>query len=139
MYISVKEAAQKWGINERRVRLLCQENRIEGLQKKGKSYLIPDNAPKPLDRRGKTGPIKINKSDVDFATYRKQYPNEEGYFGPYGGSFIDEKTKKTFAEIYNGYLTICKSAKFISELRQIQILEFFLTSSSWLPNYYILN
>ena len=121
MYISVKEAAQKWGINERRVRLLCQENRIEGLQKKGKSYLIPENAPKPLDRRGKTGPIKIsNSSNIDFATYRKQYPNEEGYFGPYGGSFVDEKTKKTFAEIYNGYLTICKSAKFISELRQIR-------------------
>ncbi len=60
MYISVKEAAQKWGINERRVRLLCQENRIEGMKKKGKAYLIPDNAPKPLDRRGKTNPIKIN-------------------------------------------------------------------------------
>ena len=36
MYISVKDAALKWGINERRVRLLCQENRIEGLKKKGK-------------------------------------------------------------------------------------------------------
>ncbi len=121
MYISVKEAAQKWGINERRVRLLCQENRIEGLSKKGKVYLIPDNAPKPLDRRGKTGPIKLNNNkDIDFATYRKEYPNEDGYFGPYGGSFVDEKTKKTFQEIYNGYLTICKSAKFIAELRQIR-------------------
>ena len=50
MFITVKEAAQKWGINERRVRFLCQENRIEGLEKKGKVYLIPDNAPKPLDR-----------------------------------------------------------------------------------------
>lgn len=121
MYISVKDAAKKWGVNERRVRLLCQENRIEGLVKKGKIYLIPEDAPKPLDRRGKTGPIKLaNISDIDFATYRKVYPNEEGYFGPYGGSFVDEKTKKTFQEIYNGYLTICKSAKFISELRQIR-------------------
>lgn len=121
MYISVKEAAQKWGINERRVRLLCQENRIEGLEKKGKSYLIPENAPKPLDRRGKTGPIKVtSNTQIDFSTYRKQYPNEEGYFGQYGGSFVDERTKKTFNEIYNGYLTICKSAKFISELRQIR-------------------
>ena len=121
MYISVKEAAKKWGINERRVRLLCQENRIEGLEKKGKSYLIPENAPKPLDRRGKTGPIKVtSNTQIDFSTYRKQYPNEEGYFGQYGGSFVDERTKKTFNEIYNGYLTICKSAKFISELRQIR-------------------
>ena len=121
MYITVKEAAKKWGVNERRVRLLCQENRIEGMQKNGKSYLIPDNAPKPLDRRGKTGPIKIESNKrINFATYRKEYPNEEGYFGPYGGSFVDEKTKKTFAEIYNGYLTICKSARFIAELRQIR-------------------
>ena len=30
MFISVQQAAKKWGINERRVRLLCQENRIEG-------------------------------------------------------------------------------------------------------------
>ena len=121
MFITVKEAAQKWGINERRVRFLCQENRIEGLEKKGKVYLIPDNAPKPLDRRGKTTPIKLNKNkEINFATYRKEYPTVDGYFGPYGGSFVDEKTKKTFAEIYNGYLTICKSAKFIAELRQIR-------------------
>ena len=72
MYISVKDAAKKWGVNERRVRLLCQENRIEGMVKKGKIYLIPEDAPKPLDRRGKTGPIKLaNISDIDFSTYRK--------------------------------------------------------------------
>ena len=53
MYLTVKEAAQKWGINERRVRLLCQENRIEGLKKEGKKYMIPENASKPNDLRGK--------------------------------------------------------------------------------------
>ena len=107
MFITVKEAAKKWGINERRVRFLCQENRIEGMEKKGKIYLIPENAPKPLDRRGKTNPIKLNNNKkINFATYRKEYPNVDGYFGPYGGSFVDEKTKRTFAEIYNGYFKL---------------------------------
>ena len=121
MFITVQQAAKKWGINERRVRLLCQENRIEGLERKGKSYLIPENAPKPLDRRGKTNPIKINKNtEINFATYRKEYPSKDGYFGQYGGSYFDEKTNKIFQEIYNAYLTICKSSKFINELREIR-------------------
>jgi excisionase family DNA binding protein len=50
-YISVVEAAEKWGISSRRVRILCRENRIEGVKLKGKSYRIPENAPKPADGR----------------------------------------------------------------------------------------
>jgi excisionase family DNA binding protein len=50
-YISVAEAAKKWGISSRRVRMLCRENRIEGVKLKGKSYRIPENAPKPADGR----------------------------------------------------------------------------------------
>ena len=108
MYLTVKEAAQKWGINERRVRLLCQENRIEGLKKEGKKYMIPENASKPSDLRGKRV-IKpnINKK-IDFSTYRKNYPDINGYFGKYGGSFVDPKLQKCMTEIYNAYLTICK-------------------------------
>ena len=49
-YITVKEAAEKFGINERRVRVLLKEQRIEGAILKGHKYLIPDNAPKPLYR-----------------------------------------------------------------------------------------
>ena len=120
MYINVKEAAQKWGINERRVRLLCQENRIEGLKKEGKKYLIPDNAAKPSDLRGKRV-LKSNvNSKIDFSTYRKNYPDINGYFGKYGGSFVDPKLQKCMTEIYNAYLTICKSSKFINELRDIR-------------------
>ena len=50
-YISVAGAAEKWGISTRRVRILCRENRIEGVILKGKSYKIPENAPKPADGR----------------------------------------------------------------------------------------
>ena len=58
--------------------------------------------------------------DVDFETYLKNYPNDEGYFGKYGGCFVPDELKVAFEEIANGYQTICKSAKFINELRQIR-------------------
>ena len=48
-YITVLEASEKWGINERRVRALLKEKRIEGAILKGHKYFIPENAPKPLD------------------------------------------------------------------------------------------
>ena len=62
--------------------------------------------------------MKIN--DVDFETYLKNYPDKDGYFGKYGGSFISDDLKEAFKEINDAYLTICKSAKFISELRRIR-------------------
>lgn len=121
MYLTVKDAAKKWGLNERRVRQLCQENRIEGLLKKGKSYLIPEKAAKPLDLRGKQTMNKTKiSSKIDFQTYLKEFPDRNGYFGPYGGSFVPEKLQRNMNEVYNGYLTICKSARFINELRHIR-------------------
>lgn len=50
-YIKVSQAAQKWGISPRRVRLLCYQNRIDGVVQNGKLYMIPENAPKPIDAR----------------------------------------------------------------------------------------
>ncbi|MDC7236712.1 MAG: hypothetical protein PQJ45_02930 [Sphaerochaetaceae bacterium] len=50
-YISVKEASKKWGISERRVRILCSENRIDGVTKSSWAWHIPSNAPKPSDGR----------------------------------------------------------------------------------------
>ncbi len=57
-YIKVSEAAQRWGISPRRVRLLCAQNRIDGVIRKGKLYMIPENTPKPIDGRTVKG-IKI--------------------------------------------------------------------------------
>lgn len=124
-YISVKEAAEKWGLNERRVRLLCETGRVDGAFKQGKSYVIPELASKPIDMRNRIN--KDNESgnslkdlEVNFKTYKKFYPNKEGFFGPYGGSFVNKDLQKAFDEIYSAYLTICKSAKFIDELRRIR-------------------
>lgn len=52
-YIKVSQAAKKWGLSARRVRILCQENKIDGLIRKGNLYMIPENAQKPADGRKK--------------------------------------------------------------------------------------
>ena len=51
-YISTKEAAQKWGISERRVRSLCSEGKIEGAARCGDwMWNIPVGTQKPADGR----------------------------------------------------------------------------------------
>ena len=54
-YISAPEAAKKWGISERRVQKLCEENRIPGVAKFSRMWLIPKDAEKPIDGRTKHG------------------------------------------------------------------------------------
>ena len=68
-YIGIKEAAAKWGVSERRVRLMCSEGRIEGAIKLGWSWTIPSDTPKPRDgrelRRYKNLNIRPGTVDVD--------------------------------------------------------------------------
>ena len=62
--------------------------------------------------------MKFNQ--IDFDTYFKQYPDQNGYFGRYGGAYIPDNLKAAMDEITEAYFTICKSSKFISELRRIR-------------------
>lgn len=50
-FISAKEAAEKWNISQRRVSILCSENRITGAMMVGNMWIIPSNAEKPIDKR----------------------------------------------------------------------------------------
>jgi hypothetical protein len=62
-YITTKQAAEIWGISDRRVRILCAEGKVSGALKQGKSYRIPAEAQKPLDgrlRRDKTPSGKVS-------------------------------------------------------------------------------
>ena len=52
--------------------------------------------------------------------YLKQYPNKEGYFGEFGGSFVPEVLQKEMDKITKAYYTISKSHDFINELRSIR-------------------
>ena len=57
---------------------------------------------------------------IDFDTYFRDYPDEKGYFGKYGGVYIEDKLKKAMEEITEAYFSICQSRKFIAELRRIR-------------------
>ncbi len=50
-YMSAKDAANKWGISQRRVAILCVEKRILGAERVGNMWLIPKKAQKPIDAR----------------------------------------------------------------------------------------
>lgn len=50
-YMTVQEAAIKWGISERRIQKLCSEDRIPGATRIGHAWLIPKSAEKPKDMR----------------------------------------------------------------------------------------
>ncbi len=57
---------------------------------------------------------------IDFDTYFKNYPDKNGFFGKYGGAYVSEDLKRAMVDINEAYFTICKSSKFISELRKIR-------------------
>ena len=57
-YLTTVEMSESWNITSRRIGVLCAEGRIEGAIKKGKTWLIPSDAVKPLDAR-----FKSNKAE----------------------------------------------------------------------------
>lgn len=52
-YCSVRETAEKWGVTQRQVQLLCQKGAVPGTVRFNGGYAIPADASKPLDRRKK--------------------------------------------------------------------------------------
>lgn len=73
MFISVKQAAEKWGISERRVRVLCSQGKIEGAYQQGRGWKIPADASKPTDGRYKSKEsilLAIDKKKKELDTRR---------------------------------------------------------------------
>ena len=52
--------------------------------------------------------------------YLKQFPDENGFFGKFGGSFVPENIKKAMNEINVAYDLIAQNSDFIAELRKIR-------------------
>lgn len=67
MYMTVKQAAEKWGISDRRVRILCSEGKIWGIMRRGRSWMIPSDAKKPEDGR-----YKAAESTLDIIDRKKR-------------------------------------------------------------------
>ena len=55
-YMTVQDAAKLWEISERHIQKLCEENRIDGVVRLSRVWLIPKDAKKPIDKR-----LKVDK------------------------------------------------------------------------------
>lgn len=62
-YMTVQQAAEKWNISERRIQILCKDNRIPGVVRLSRVLLIPKNAKKPVDARLKASRTEGQKSE----------------------------------------------------------------------------
>ncbi len=58
----IKEASARWNISERRIRKLIELGRINNAKKLGTVWYIPEDVPKPIDRRYK---LELPKYDLD--------------------------------------------------------------------------
>lgn len=83
-YMDVKSASEKWGITPRRVRILCNDGRIDGAVRNGWSWVIPSSTPKPGDgrvlRRFKALDIRPGTVDVDNLKDLKRLYSVSDYF-----------------------------------------------------------
>ena len=57
-YMSISQAAEKWGITPRRIQVLCKQDRIPGVARIGYVWAIPMDAEKPKDARVRSGKYK---------------------------------------------------------------------------------
>ena len=66
-YMTVTETAEKWNINRRTVQIMCNDGRIEGVEKFGEFWAIPVDAERPKDHRITSG---------QFRDWRNKYGNK---------------------------------------------------------------
>lgn len=64
-YMSIQQTAEKWGISERRIQVLCGEERVHGAFRIGRVWVIPSDAQKPTDARIKSGKYIKRKDGVE--------------------------------------------------------------------------
>ncbi|MFW5631200.1 MAG: Fic family protein [Acetivibrio ethanolgignens] len=92
MYMTVKQTAEKWGISDRRVRILCSEGKIPGVTREGRSWMIPTDAKKPEDGRFKTVESLLDIIDRKKIKLDSRRPLTEGEVERLTEEFIVEYT-----------------------------------------------
>ena len=78
MYMTVKEAAAKWNISDRRIRVLCSGGKIPGAYQEGRGWKIPVDAEKPADGRFKSKESLLAQIDRKKAELDGRRPLTEG-------------------------------------------------------------
>ncbi len=92
MYMTVKQASEKWGISDRRVRTLCSEGKISGVIREGRNWRIPLDARKPEDGRYKTAENLLTVIDKKKLALDSKRPLTEGEVERLTEEFVVEYT-----------------------------------------------
>ena len=92
MAMTTKQASEKWGISDRRVRVLCLQGKIDGAWREGKLWFIPDSAPKPSDGRYKREESLIEQIITKKAELDKRRPLTAGELERLNQDFAVEYT-----------------------------------------------
>ena len=92
MFMTVKQAAEKWGISDRRIRVLCAEGKIPGAYQEGRGWKIPADAEKPSDGRYKCKESILAQIDRKKAELDGRRPRTEGEVERLNEEFIVEYT-----------------------------------------------
>lgn len=99
-FMSAREAADKWGISQRRVAVLCSEQRIAGATMVGNMWIIPVTAKKPTDARStryNKSEEKVVKPFLKWAGGKGQLLKEIEHYYPF-----DEESITKYAEPFIG-------------------------------------
>ena len=92
MFMTVKQASEKWGISERRIRTLCSDGKISGAYQEKRMWHIPIDAVKPVDGRYKSQESILSQIDRKKAELDKCRPLTEGEVERLNEEFIVEYT-----------------------------------------------
>jgi len=92
MVMTAKQAAEKWGISDRRIRVLCAEGKIPGAYQEGRGWKIPADAEKPADGRYRSKESILLRIDEKKKELDGRRPLTEGEVERLNEEFIVEYT-----------------------------------------------
>lgn len=92
MFMTVKQASEKWGISDRRIRVLCSEGKIPGAYQEGRGWKIPSDAKKPIDGRYKSKESLLAQIDRKKVELDGRTPLTAGEVARLNEEFIVEYT-----------------------------------------------
>ena len=162
-YMTAREAADKWGISQRRVAVLCSENRIENAARLGNMWIIPNTAEKPIDARSTRYNMSTDKCVKPFLKWaggkgqlireiEKYYPfgtTVTKYAEPFvgGGAVLFDILNKhkvneiyisdTNAELINAYKIVRDNIEELIELLQTYQSEYIPLETEDRKEYYM--
>ena len=92
MFMTVKQASEKWGISDRRIRVLCSEGKIQGAYQEGRGWKIPVDAKKPANGRYKSKESLLAQIDRKKAELDSRRPLTAGEAERLKEEFVVEYT-----------------------------------------------